>query len=359
MALYELTTERLQPISKSSFADLGVGERTDLQRMLRLQPQVLGEDLYILAEEFGDWEDSQRRIDLLAIDREANLVVIELKRTNDGGHADLQALRYAAMVSTMTFDQAVEAHRHYRAGRNGADSDAQEDILESLDWEHADDGEFGQDVRILLVAADFSKELTTSVLWLSEQGIDIRCIRLTPYRDGDRRLIDVQVIIPLPEAVDYQVRIRAKERSENSSKQRRHDARRRFWDSFLQHDALCTSGYAASHPGSKQWLGIPSGEPGIEWGFHLLKDQVQVMWWAASSRENLSRFERLYSQREAIDQAFGDRLGWKPFLNNAPAQIWAVLSLGGYHSPEEEWPEIHAGMLQALKMIQSAIGRVK
>jgi hypothetical protein len=197
------------------------------------------------------------------------------------------------------------------------------------------------------------------VLWLSEQGIDIRCIRLTPYRDGDRRLIDVQVIIPLPEAVDYQVRIRAKERSENSSKQRRHDARRRFWDSFLQHDALCTSGYAASHPGSKQWLGIPSGEPGIEWGFHLLKDQVQVMWWAASSRENLSRFERLYSQREAIDQAFGDRLGWKPFLNNAPAQIWAVLSLGGYHSPEEEWPEIHAGMLQALKMIQSAIGRVK
>jgi len=32
-----------------------------------------------------------------------------LKRTEDGGHLELQAIRYAAMVSTMTFDQAVSA----------------------------------------------------------------------------------------------------------------------------------------------------------------------------------------------------------------------------------------------------------
>lgn len=35
----------------------------------------------VIAEEFGEWEDSKRRIDLLGLDREANLVVIELKRT--------------------------------------------------------------------------------------------------------------------------------------------------------------------------------------------------------------------------------------------------------------------------------------
>jgi len=31
-------------------------------------------------------------------------VAIELKRTEDGGHMELQSTRYAAMVSTMTFD---------------------------------------------------------------------------------------------------------------------------------------------------------------------------------------------------------------------------------------------------------------
>ena len=50
----------------------------------------------VVAEEFGDWEESKRRIDLLGLDRDATLVVIELKRTDDGGHMELQAIRYAA-----------------------------------------------------------------------------------------------------------------------------------------------------------------------------------------------------------------------------------------------------------------------
>ena len=78
-------------------------------------------DVIIIAEEFSDWKDSRRRIDLLGVDKNGNLVVIELKRTEDGGHMELQALRYAAMVSAMTFDQAAE---HYRDHLRQADADA-------------------------------------------------------------------------------------------------------------------------------------------------------------------------------------------------------------------------------------------
>ena len=64
--------------------------------------------------------------------------------------------------------------------------------------------------RILLVSEDFSKEVTTSVLWLNESGLDIRCVRLRVYRHGDELLIDVDQVIPLPEAQDYLVRVRNK-----------------------------------------------------------------------------------------------------------------------------------------------------
>lgn len=113
MPLYEMTSDSFRPLSEASFADLRIRERDDLQRLLRTQIEVLADDLYVLTEEFGDWEDSRRRIDLLAIDQQANLVVIELKRTNDGGHMELQAIRYASMVSAMTFERAAQIHAEF------------------------------------------------------------------------------------------------------------------------------------------------------------------------------------------------------------------------------------------------------
>ena len=79
-------------------------------------------------------EDSRRRIDLLGLDKSAYLVVTERKRTEDGGHMELQALRYAAMVSTLTFDDAGEELAQHLASVGDA-SDARERILEFLGWE--------------------------------------------------------------------------------------------------------------------------------------------------------------------------------------------------------------------------------
>jgi RecB family endonuclease NucS len=91
---------------KTNFGIEGIMERKDIQRLLSEQISVLDESLMVIAEEFGDWLDSSRRIDLLCIDSDANLVVVELKRTEDGGLMELQALRYAAMVSAMTFSSS-------------------------------------------------------------------------------------------------------------------------------------------------------------------------------------------------------------------------------------------------------------
>jgi hypothetical protein len=72
MPLYEMTPDAFRPLGQASFTDLKVRERDDLQRLLRTQIDVLSDDLYVLTEEFGDWDDSRRRIDLLAIDPQAN-----------------------------------------------------------------------------------------------------------------------------------------------------------------------------------------------------------------------------------------------------------------------------------------------
>lgn len=219
MPLYEITTDRIAPLLETTFAAAGLRERADLQRLVRERVEIVSPDTLVVAEEFGEWEDSRRRIDLLGLDRDANLVVVELKRTEDGGHMELQALRYAAMVSTMTFDQVVETFGAYLQ-RLGRADDPRATILDFLGWEEPDDERFARDVRIVLASAKFSREITTAVMWLSERGgLDIRCVRLRPYQHDDRLVLDVQQIIPLPEAADYQVRLREKVQRERVARQ--------------------------------------------------------------------------------------------------------------------------------------------
>jgi hypothetical protein len=222
MPIYQVLENGIQPLLETTFAAAGVKEREHLQDLLKRQVQIIAPDTLIIAEEFGNWEDSRRRIDLLGIDENASLVVIELKRTEDGGHMELQAIRYAAMVSAMTFDSVVEVYGQYLK-QLGRDGNARDQLLEFLGWNEPDEEKFAQDVRIILASAEFSKEITTSVLWLNDQGLDIRCIRLKPYRDGTRLLLDVQQVIPLPDAEEYQVRIRDKTRQEKAARTQARD----------------------------------------------------------------------------------------------------------------------------------------
>ena len=62
------------------FAQLGLRERNDIQEWVSAHPDILGEDLLIVAKEFSGFDSTSERLDLLAVDSQGALVVIELKR---------------------------------------------------------------------------------------------------------------------------------------------------------------------------------------------------------------------------------------------------------------------------------------
>lgn len=210
MPLFEMTPESLVQVPSSTFVAEQVLERADLQRLLRARIDVVIEDVLIVSEEFGAFADARHRIDLLGIDRDGHLVVFELKRTSDGGHLELQALRYAAMVSTMTFSDLVEHYEQYLARVEPAAAEQARERL--ISWLEEADGEstvLSREVRIVLVSGGFDREITTTVLWLNDvYTLDIRCIKLTPYKVGERLLLDVQQVIPLPEASDLTIQLK-------------------------------------------------------------------------------------------------------------------------------------------------------
>ena len=212
MALYEMSSEHtLSTVPLTSFASMGVYERTHLQKALRglISAITPGVETMVLAEEFGDWVGANRRIDMLCLDKDAKLVVVELKR-EDGASMELQAIRYAAMISAMRFEQAVEAHRKYLSSI-GSTEDPEQAIRDFLELDDGEPAALDDKVRIVLAAASFGTELSTTVLWLNKQGLDLRCVQMRPHLFDGRLLLDVQQVIPLPEAAQYQVAIREKE----------------------------------------------------------------------------------------------------------------------------------------------------
>lgn len=212
MPIYALENNQLSAIKPTNFVVESILERENLQQAFKNNIDIIAPNCLVIAEEFSDWQGSRKRIDLLAIDKHANLVVIELKRTETGDHMELQALRYASMVSTMTFEEAVEIFCKYKQQngfKNFSLEDAQLEIEDFVEVTISEVG-FAEDVKAILVSQDFSIELTTSVIWLNARNLDITCIKIQPYNDNGKILVDIRPIIPLPETEDYQIKVKRK-----------------------------------------------------------------------------------------------------------------------------------------------------
>ena len=207
--LYEMNDKSLTGIERTSFQEQGVME-VALQEALREHPEFIEEGLFVISDEFSDWEDAWRYIDLLCIDSEANLVVVELKR-GDGVHMELQAIRYAAMMANFSTQSIIEGHARYLRDKS-IEGFAEERIRDHLGLGVDEEISIATErPRIVLVSEDFNKEITTSVLWLNEMGLDIHCVRVRAYKDRERLLLDIDQVIPLPEAQDYLVKARDRE----------------------------------------------------------------------------------------------------------------------------------------------------
>lgn len=356
MPIYEYTGDQLAKLSTIRFDEVGIREREDLQRLLRDQIEVVETDLLVISEEFSEWDESRRRIDLLAIDASANLVVIELKRTDDGGHMELQAIRYAAMVSTMTFGRAVSVYADYLS-RRGLDLDAEASLIDFLGWDEPDEDKFAPDVRIILVSADFSRELTTSVMWLAERNIDIRCVRVKPYRRGDQILIDVQQIIPLPEAEEYQIQVREKasqERAARHSEGQRAQDNHKFWSEFLPKANSVTPLHQNVSPSKQQWISTTSYGLGFVYVLARGRARIEIYIGRPDRDENKAIFDELEAHRTEIEEAFGGELSWQRLGQKVGCRIAAFANEG---SPKDEstWDKLHAEMIDLMVRLEAAL----
>lgn len=204
----DIENKNLIELSKTNFSQLNLKERYDIEEWIEKTPTILGEELLIINKELV--LPSGIRLDLLAIDKNANLVVIELKRDDSGRNLEWQSIKYVSYCSNFLVEDIFKYFAEY-LGQD--EDDAQLKIEEFIDEEM---DKLNENQRIILVSKEFHSDVVSAVLWLRDYKIDIECVRLIPYLDEDEELfITTDMIIPLPEAKDY---IEKKEIKQKESK---------------------------------------------------------------------------------------------------------------------------------------------
>ena len=336
---------RLVRLDERRFADLNLREREHLQEWLVRMPDALGEELLIVQKEFDGFADTRERLDLLALDKEGRLVVVENKLDDSGRDVVWQALKYVAYCSSLKKVEIVEIYQNY-LDRWSKGASAVANLCEFLDVEELDDVilNAGNEQRLVLIAANFRKEVTATVLWLLGHGVRAQCFRVVLYSFGEELFIDLQQIIPTPEAADFMIGMAAKDSEVQSVEgARKHSDRLRhaFWKRALEELRLRNvSRFENISPSKDHWLSCATGVSGCAYNLIFLKNEarVELSLQRSVAEENKWIFDALEGKRQELESGFGDELQWQRLDERKSSRICYSHPFDGYD--DENWPDM-------------------
>jgi hypothetical protein len=309
---FDKKTNEIEICEKTDFASHTILERQHLEKWIEKNPEILGEELLIITNEYDKFDKTKERLDLLAVDKEGTVVIIELKRDDSGKNVDLQALKYAAYCSNLTLDELSVIYKKYseKSTSNLSLENARKKILEFI--ANVDFEEINDKPRIILVSKEFRQEVTASVLWLRKFNLDIKCIRLTPYKlAGEKIVFEVNTIIPLPEAEDFIIQAERKESQEGKISVTRQEYLD-FYNDLTKRLSLRIS-KTLKEPDPSSYYQIATGMGGIhfEWGFHGRPRSsfgVELHLERSDSKSNKEIVRKLATSKNIIEKETSEKL---------------------------------------------------
>lgn len=348
-------SKKIEPVT---FTSLGLKEREDLQEWIVREPLILGEELLIIQKEFAGFSDTNERLDLLAIDRKGELVIIENKLDDSGKDVTWQAMKYASYCSTLGKEGIRKIYQDY-LNKTEPGIAAEDRICDFLNKSDFDEVQLNHDLaqRIILVAREFRKEVTSTVLWARKFRIQIQCIKVIPYIFEGHLLLDTEQIFPVKDVADIIISLDEKAHDEiatGAEIAERELIRDRFWRELLLQMNTQSSLYIGINTEANHydhWLSTGAGMGGLSYTFVITKKYAAVELGInkASQEENKAIYDALVINKETIETNFGEALSWQRLDEKKMSRITCILD-GVNIFNDDDWPKIKEFLIS--KMIQ-------
>ena len=352
------SSNSIEPLEEKSFSSLGFRERDHLQEWVLKKPDVLGEPLLIIQKEFAGFEDTRERLDLLALDKKGALVIIENKLDDSGRDVTWQAMKYASYCSGLSKASVTKIYQQYLDGTEPGAS-AEERISDFMDGQAYEEIVLNKSVtqRIILVAAKFRKEVTSTVLWLMNFNVRLQCFRATPYASDEGLFLKFDQIIPIQDAEEYMIGMAEKTQDEikSSGSSKNGIIYREFWAELIEAIKGKESNlYQHVNPRPKNRIYSRSLVPGVRFQFTVIKDYgfAELYIKGDNKEENEFIFDELRSQKEKVEAAFRGPLVWERLDEKRPCRIKAERP--GNIFDKEQWESMIESMTDAMCRLEKA-----
>ena len=284
-------------------------EREHLQEWLENSPTAFGDDdeLLFIQKEFDGFDDTRERLDLLAIDKQGDLVIIENKLDDSGRDVTWQVLKYASYCSNLSKQQIKDIYQSY-LDKKGVSENAESNISDFLDAEDFKEIQLNKTQRIILVSGNYRKEVTSTVLWLLQKyNLKIQCFKATPYSFGEQIFLNIEQIIPVHEVEEYTIRMAEKAQEEQSTQEEqviRYKLRIEFWKLLLPKVNAKITLFANVSPSKDNWISAGSGVRGVGFVFSIARNyaRTEVYMSRSNTEENKFVFDKLLQQKDEIEK---------------------------------------------------------
>lgn len=362
MFVLDNNKNELIEIKKITFSESGFKEREHLQEWIANKPDCLGEELLIIQKEFDGFNDTKERLDLLALDKMGNIVVIENKLDDSGKDVTWQILKYVSYCSTLTKIQIKEIYQEYLE-KNNIERNAEELLIEFYNNTPFSEITINkEEQRMILIAANFRKEVTSTVLWMLNYGIKVQCFKITPYNFQENIILDLEQIIPVKEAEEYTIKMAEKTRENkelSESNKGRHKVRMKYWTELLERFNNISNQYRNVSPSKDHWLSNGAGVSGIYYSFIITKSYagIELLINKGSKEYNEQIFRAIMENKEKIEELYKKELSWEILEQKKSCRIADRID-GVNIFNEEDWGKIKEFHCSSMKKFEETIKNI-
>lgn len=132
-------------------------------------------------------------IDLLALDRQGDAVVVELKRGRTPRDVLAQALEYASFVEGLGYDGLEAILRKYTGEDVAVLSDAHAAEFEIGDGQAV---AFNKDQHVVIVGSEITPEIRQTSAFLRKRGLDVACVEFGFFKTASgERIMSSEVVV--------------------------------------------------------------------------------------------------------------------------------------------------------------------